>query len=150
MRFVRLQSDTLSPFTRCLAFYSGERDGDQYSNGSMWCSRSNPWPSRVVPSSLLAFTFNTQFLHRCISFLSLAKQCSVSNKIVATALTFLDFNIDAHDSARQEVTPDPNVHRPRSHIVNQMAVHVLQGCQFFFLWWATQCFPGMVACVLYN
>ena len=118
--------------------------------GGMWCSRSNPWPSRVVPSSLLAFTFNTQFLHRCISFLSLAKQCSVSKKMVATALTFLDFNIDAHGSAGQEVTPDPNVHRPRSHIVNLMAVHVLQGCQFFFLWWATQCFPGMVACVLYS
>ena len=49
--FARLQSDTLAPFTRCLAFYSVEM-AISIPMGAMWCSRSNPWPSRgaIFPS----------------------------------------------------------------------------------------------------
>ena len=44
--FPRLQSGTLSRFTRGLAFYSCEM-AISIPMGAMWCSRSNPWPSQT-------------------------------------------------------------------------------------------------------
>ena len=44
--FPRLQSETLSRFTRGLAFYSCEM-AISIPMGAMWCSRSNPWPSQT-------------------------------------------------------------------------------------------------------
>ena len=61
--FARLQSDTLSPFTRSFGFLFRREMAISIPMGAMWCSRSNPWPSRGAIFSAQRRISTTLYVH---------------------------------------------------------------------------------------
>ena len=126
--FARLQSDPLSPFTRCLAFYSSAEMAISIPMGAMWCSRSNPCPSHSrAMFSLSCFYFKLR-ISTTLHIFSMLRQ-TVLHKSIAiwqsilcgnSQLVFILFKVGVHSTVLDKKSPqDPNVHRPRFHIVTQ-------------------------------
>ena len=96
--------------------------------GAMWCSRSNPCPSHSrAMFSLSCFYFKLR-ISTTLHIFSMLRQ-TVLHKSIAiwqsilcgnSQLVFILFKVGVHSTVLDKKSPqDPNVHRPRFHIVTQ-------------------------------